>query len=153
MGFAERKKACNIAYGTASKFGFDDLRDNGMATCIEEQVQREHYYCIVDDVDSILINEARTPLIISGAESKNEINVPYLELKSSVSNLVELQQKLCNRLASEAKIMMEDSSGEQNRDAYKKLWQVKLGVPNHEQFLRLREMERIENFSTNSISK
>src|SRR6266496_2005856 len=57
---------CDITYGTNAEFGFDYLRDNGMATSKEEQVQRGHYYAIVDEVDSILIDEARTPLIISG---------------------------------------------------------------------------------------
>ena len=58
--------ACDITYGTNAEFGFDYLRDNGMATRKEEQVQRGHYFAIVDEVDSILIDEARTPLIISG---------------------------------------------------------------------------------------
>ncbi len=58
--------ACDITYGTNAEFGFDYLRDNGMATRAEEQVQRGHYFAIVDEVDSILIDEARTPLIISG---------------------------------------------------------------------------------------
>jgi preprotein translocase subunit SecA len=58
--------ACDITYGTNSEFGFDYLRDNGMATSKEQQVQRGHYFAIVDEVDSILIDEARTPLIISG---------------------------------------------------------------------------------------
>ena len=57
---------CDITYGTNSEFGFDYLRDNGMAMRREEQVQRGHYFAIVDEVDSILIDEARTPLIISG---------------------------------------------------------------------------------------
>ena len=58
--------ACDITYGTSSEFGFDYLRDNGMATTPEDQVQRGHFYSIIDEVDSILIDEARTPLIISG---------------------------------------------------------------------------------------
>src|SRR6266478_2133406 len=58
--------AMDITYGTNSEFGFDYLRDNGMATTREQQVQRGYYYAIVDEVDSILIDEARTPLIISG---------------------------------------------------------------------------------------
>ncbi|MDR1432980.1 MAG: preprotein translocase subunit SecA [Puniceicoccales bacterium] len=141
MNSEERQSAygCNITYGTASEFGFDYLRDNGMATSPEEQVQREHYYCIVDEVDSILIDEARTPLIISGAAPKNEENIPYVELKPAVENLVELQQKLCSRLASEAKAMLESSGDEYNRDSYKKLWQVKLGMPTNRQFLRIME--------------
>ena len=60
---------CDITYGTNAEFGFDYLRDNGMATRKEEQVQRGHYFAIVDEVDSILIDEARTPLIISGPRS------------------------------------------------------------------------------------
>src|SRR5262245_35408077 len=62
---------CDITYGTNAEFGFDYLRDNGMATRLEEQVQRGHYYAIVDEVDSILIDEARTPLIISGPSVVN----------------------------------------------------------------------------------
>jgi preprotein translocase subunit SecA len=56
--------ACDITYGTNNEFGFDYLRDNGMACARDEQVQRGHYFAIVDEVDSILIDEARTPLII-----------------------------------------------------------------------------------------
>ena len=65
---SERKAmyACNITYGTASEFGFDYLRDNGMTASKEDQVQRDHFFCIIDEVDSILVDEARTPLIISG---------------------------------------------------------------------------------------
>ncbi|MDR1595746.1 MAG: preprotein translocase subunit SecA [Puniceicoccales bacterium] len=141
MESEERQKAynCNITYGTASEFGFDYLRDNGMAISLEEQVQKEHYYCIVDEVDSILIDEARTPLIISGAVPKGDANVPYEELRQSVESLVDLQQKLCNRLASEAKTVLENGNGEYDRDAYKKLWQVKLGMPKNRQFLRFME--------------
>ncbi|MDR2778800.1 MAG: preprotein translocase subunit SecA [Puniceicoccales bacterium] len=141
MDTEERQKAyaCNITYGTASEFGFDYLRDNGMATSLEEQVQREHYYCIVDEVDSILIDEARIPLIISGAAPKDEESMPYMELKPSVANLVELQQKLCNRLASEAKTILDNSGDAYGREAYKKLWQIKLGMPKNKQFLRFME--------------
>ena len=57
---------CDITYGTNSEFGFDYLRDMGMATRPEQVVQRDYFYCIVDEIDSILIDEARTPLIISG---------------------------------------------------------------------------------------
>src|SRR3989338_7645336 len=62
---------CDITYGTNSEFGFDYLRDNGMATSKELQVQRDHFFAIVDEVDSILIDEARTPLIISGPATVN----------------------------------------------------------------------------------
>ena len=56
----------DVTYGTNSEFGFDYLRDNGMSHSIDEQVQRGHYFAIIDEVDSVLIDEARTPLIISG---------------------------------------------------------------------------------------
>src|ERR1051326_7886385 len=65
---------CDITYGTNAEFGFDYLRDNGMATTREEQVQRGHYFAIVDEVDSILIAEPRTPLIISGPAVVNVDN-------------------------------------------------------------------------------
>ena len=141
MGSEERKQAysCNITYGTASEFGFDYLRDNGMATSVDEQVQREHYFCIVDEVDSVLIDEARTPLIISGAASKNEDEKPYLQLKPMVEHLVNLQQKLCNRIISEAKERLDQAGDSYDRATYKQLWQVKLGMPKNRQFLRLME--------------
>ncbi len=71
---------CDITYGTNAEFGFDYLRDNGMATRMEDQVQRGHYFAIVDEVDSILIDEARTPLIISGPAVINVDN-QYGEFK------------------------------------------------------------------------
>ena len=88
---------CDITYGTNAEFGFDYLRDNGMATTREEQVQRGHYYAIVDEVDSILIDEARTPLIISGPATVSTHQ--YDRLKPLVDQLVSKQNLLCNRLA------------------------------------------------------
>jgi preprotein translocase subunit SecA len=73
----------NITYGTASEFGFDYLRDNGMATRKEDQVQRDHWYCIVDEIDSILVDEARTPLIISGP-APIEREQPFTRLRPGV---------------------------------------------------------------------
>src|SRR5712671_1963468 len=92
---------CDITYGTNAEFGFDYLRDNGMATRPEEQVQRGHYFAIVDEVDSILIDEARTPLIISGPSVINVDN-KYDQLKPLVESIVRAQEKLCNRFLSEA---------------------------------------------------
>src|SRR5204862_2685910 len=79
--------ACDITYGTNSEFGFDYLRDNGMATTREQQVQRGHYFAIVDEVDSILIDEARTPLIISGPAS-GEANRWFTEFANLATKLV-----------------------------------------------------------------
>jgi len=96
----------NITYGTASEFGFDYLRDNGMATRKEDQVQRDHWYCIVDEIDSILVDEARTPLIISGP-APIEREQPYTRLRPGVDQLVSDQTRLCNRLVGEAKELLE----------------------------------------------
>ena len=88
--------ASDIVYGTASEFGFDYLRDNSMAMHKNEQVQRGHYFAMVDEIDSILIDEARTPLIISGPV--NESRQMYDELKEGVSHMVRIQRDACNRL-------------------------------------------------------
>ncbi|MBI5773179.1 MAG: preprotein translocase subunit SecA [Verrucomicrobia bacterium] len=131
--------ACDITYGTNAEFGFDYLRDNGMATSAAEQVQRGYNYAIVDEVDSILIDEARTPLIISGPAVINAENKNYELLKPQVSSLVATQQRLCSRFLSEAgdllkKLRPTDGSNVQNKEALEKeigllLYRVKLGQP------------------------
>ena len=120
----------DITYGTASEFGFDYLRDNGMATRKEDQVQRDHWYCIVDEVDSILVDEARTPLIISGP-APIEREQPFTRLNPAIQSLVNDQMRLVNRFASEAKEILEkagDSSDEKRRGSLN-LLQVKMGHP------------------------
>lgn len=136
---------CDITYGTASEFGFDYLRDNGMATRKEDQVQRDHWFCIVDEIDSILVDEARTPLIISGP-APIEREQPFTRLKPTVERLVSMQLKLCNRLVSESRSVLdkEDASEDERHDALRKLLQVKLGQPNNKQLLRA-----MENAATN----
>ncbi|MFT3784367.1 MAG: preprotein translocase subunit SecA [Nibricoccus sp.] len=130
----------DITYGTASEFGFDYLRDNGMATRKEDQVQRDHWYCIVDEIDSILVDEARTPLIISGP-APIEREQPFNRLKPSVDRLVAEQTRLCNRLVGEAKDLLEkaDATPEQRREATLKMLQVKMGNPKNKQLMRLME--------------
>jgi preprotein translocase subunit SecA len=81
---------CNITYGTSSEFGFDYLRDNGLANSLEEKMQKDLYFCIVDEIDSILIDEAPTPRIISGP-SFEEKEAPYQEIKPHVERVVALQ--------------------------------------------------------------
>jgi preprotein translocase subunit SecA len=129
-----------ITYGTASEFGFDYLRDNGMATRKEDQVQRDHWYCIVDEIDSILVDEARTPLIISGP-APIEREQPYMRLRPGVDKLVGDQTRLCNRLVGEAKDLLEKPGRTQEeRDrAIRKLLQVKMGNPKNKLLLRLME--------------
>ena len=133
--------ACNITYGTASEFGFDYLRDNGMTSRKEDQVQRDHYFCIIDEVDSILVDEARTPLIISGP-MQDDNPLPFNEVKPSIRNLFSKQQAFCNKLVAEAKKVLEDesSSEEDKHAAVASLYQVKLGMPKNKQFHRLNEV-------------
>jgi preprotein translocase subunit SecA len=129
---------CDLTYGTNSEFGFDYLRDNGMATSKEQQVQRGHYYAIVDEVDSILIDEARTPLIISGPATVSSHQ--YDKFKPLVEQLVKRQTMLCNRLVSEAKEALEKGESD---EAGRLLFKVKLGQPRNKGLLRL--MEEPEN--------
>jgi len=126
--------ACDITYGTNSEFGFDYLRDNGMATTKEQQVQRGHYYSIVDEVDSILIDEARTPLIISGPATVSTHQ--YDRFKPLVEQLVRKQSMLCTRLISEATQLLEKGDEEK---AGRALFKVKLGEPRNKGLLRLME--------------
>ncbi len=127
---------CDITYGTNSEFGFDYLRDNGMASRLEDQVQRGHFFAVVDEVDSILIDEARTPLIISGP-SPVAGRHQYDRWKPMVSELVRRQTQLCNALMQEAKKLL-DSNQDEAR-AGRMLFQVKLGQPKHKQLLRMME--------------
>src|SRR5881394_549053 len=124
----------DITYGTNSEFGFDYLRDNGMATTREQQVQRGYNYAIVDEVDSILIDEARTPLIISGPSTVSTHQ--YDKWKPLVDQLVRKQNMLCNRLASEAKEYFEKDEIEEGGLA---MFKVKLGQPRNKQLLRMME--------------
>ncbi len=130
----------DITYGTASEFGFDYLRDNGMATRKEDQVQRDHFYCIVDEIDSILVDEARTPLIISGP-APIEREQPFTRLKPGVEQLVAAQLRFINKLVKEASDLLEkpDATAEEKQSGAMKMLQVKLGMPKNKQLLRLQE--------------
>ncbi len=136
---------CDVVYGTASEFGFDYLRDNSMAVSKEQQVQRGYYFAIIDEVDSILIDEARTPLIISGPAP--ESYQMYGDLKGSVNELVRRQRDLCNRLATEARRVLDKRdlegslrpSDEEIDGAVRKLWIVSKGTPRHKVVKRMQE--------------
>ena len=140
---------CDITYGTNAEFGFDYLRDNGMASRKEEQVQRGHYFAIVDEVDSILVDEARTPLIISGPSVVASDTNEYDKYKPVVENLVRTQEKLCSRYLSEAesllkKLKPEDGTNPSNPEAIEKeigllLYKVKMGSPRSEGLMRMLE--------------
>ena len=139
---------CDITYGTNAEFGFDYLRDNGMATRQEEQVQRGHYYAIVDEVDSILIDEARTPLIISGP-SVVTYDEQYATFRPQVEAIYHVQERLCARFLSEAqellrKLRPEDGSNVENREALERqagllLFRVKCGQPKSEGLMKVLE--------------
>jgi len=127
----QRKEAynCDITYGTNNEFGFDYLRDN-MTIDAEYLVQRPHHYAIVDEVDSVLVDEARTPLIISGPV-ETKINQSYVDLSAPVKSLVRQQKELVSELVNQAeKILKIDSPSEdQLYDAGLLLLKAKKGLP------------------------
>ena len=106
----------DITYGTNSEMGFDYLRDNGMAQSAEEQVQRGHYFAIVDEVDSILIDEARTPLIISGPAQVKQDQRLYSELKPRIQDLVRQQKRLCDKYIREANELIKNLGESENAE-------------------------------------
>ena len=112
----ERRKAyqADITFGTNNEFGFDYLRDN-MAMHPEDLVQRKHNYAIVDEVDSVLIDDARTPLIISGPQPKGDIQM-FEEYQPLVERLVAAQRKLATSLLAEAKQKIADGQKANNKD-------------------------------------
>jgi preprotein translocase subunit SecA len=124
----------DITYGMNSEFGFDYLRDNGMATTLAQQVQRGHAFAIVDEVDSILIDEARTPLIISGPATVSTHQ--FDRFKPIVEDLVKKQTMLCNRLSSEAEELWKNGKAE---DYGKILFKIKLGQPRNKGLMRAME--------------
>ncbi|MGA7904072.1 MAG: SEC-C metal-binding domain-containing protein, partial [Terrimicrobiaceae bacterium] len=125
---------CDITYGTNSEFGFDYLRDNGMATSRDQQVQRSHYYAIVDEVDSILVDEARTPLIISGPSTISTHQ--YDRFKPLVEQLVRKQTMLCNRLSTDAKELYD--AGKRD-EAGRMMFKLKFGQPRNKGLSRMME--------------
>jgi preprotein translocase subunit SecA len=122
----------DITYGTNNEFGFDYLRDN-MVHTLQQRVQREHAYAIIDEVDSILIDEARTPLIISGPVGR-DTSTPFKQYNPLVSNLFKKQLRLTTELVSEAEKHLE--AGEEF-EAGEKLLAVKRGTPKHKKLLKL----------------
>ncbi len=127
-----RQYAQDITYGTNSEFGFDYLRDNGMASSKDAQVQRGHYFAIIDEVDSILIDEARTPLIISGP-AVIEHEQQYDTLKPLIEKVVRKQVELCNGLMEKA---IEYAKAGDTERAGRCLFKVKLGQPRNRAFMR-----------------
>ena len=125
---------CDIVYGTNSEMGFDYLRDNGMASTRAEQVQRGHVYAIVDEVDSILIDEARTPLIIAGPATISSHQ--YDKFKPMIEKLVQAQSLEANRWAADARKQIEEGNIE---EAGRLLYKIKNSTPNNKQLLKMIE--------------
>jgi preprotein translocase subunit SecA len=131
----ERREAyfSDITYGTNNEFGFDYLRDN-MVFSLEHRVQREHAFAIIDEVDSILIDEARTPLIISGPVGHAE-NDKYAQFNRTVAELVRKQNAVVSNLLAEAEKLLEDPKTQ--RDAAIMLYQARLGSPKNKKLLKM----------------
>jgi len=130
----DRRKAYNadVTYGTNNEFGFDYLRDN-MAIGPADLVQRKHNYTIVDEVDSVLIDDARTPLIISGPVPQGE-NQQFLEYKSKVQRLVDVQRKLVTQLLADGKKALQAG---QNEEAGLMIFRAFKGLPRNKPLIKL----------------
>ncbi len=149
----ERRSAyeADITFGTNNEFGFDYLRDN-MAVSPADLVQRKHHYGIVDEVDSVLIDDARTPLIISGPVPKGE-NQLFDELKAPVERLVRAQRELVGQYLVEAKKKITSSNNKESEEGALALFRAYKGLPKHKPLIRFMSEEgnkakmlKIENF-------
>ena len=125
-----RRKAylADITFGTNNEFGFDYLRDN-MAISPDDLVQRKHNYAIVDEVDSVLIDDARTPLIISGPIPKGDIQM-FDEFRPRVEIIVKAQRDFCNKLLVEAKAKIASQDKKEQEEGFLLLFRSYKGLPN-----------------------
>ncbi len=154
---ADRRKAYNadITFGTNNEFGFDYLRDN-MAINPEDLVQRKHHYAIVDEVDSVLIDDARTPLIISGPTAKSDTQ-QFDELKPKVDKLVSAQKRLVTQILADSKKLISEGK---NEEGGKLLLRAYKGLPKNNALIKyLSEegnrtlLQKTENFYMQNNSK
>ncbi len=130
----------DITYGTNNEFGFDYLRDN-MVINKEQLVQREHNYTIIDEVDSILIDEARTPLIISGPVPNDNKSDKYIDMQPRIEALVNAQKKLVTQLVAEGQKHLDEGNEE---DAGLALFRVQRGFPKNSRFRKLLQEPSIQ---------
>jgi len=140
----ERRAAYNadITYGTNNEFGFDYLRDN-MAINPSDLVQRKHHYAIVDEVDSVLIDDARTPLIISGPVPKGD-NQLFDELKAPIERLVKTQRDFVNQLLSDAKRKLKSDDKKVQDEGALLLLRAFKGLPKHKPLIRFLSEEGVK---------
>jgi preprotein translocase subunit SecA len=149
----------DITFGTNNEFGFDYLRDN-MTRNPEELVQRPHNYAIVDEVDSVLIDDARTPLIISGPTPRGE-NQEFEQLKPEIKKLYEVQRTLVTKLLSEAKsLLAEPANAENEKKGGEQLFRAYRGLPKNKALIKFLSepgmralMQKTENFYMAEQSK
>ena len=157
-----RRKAyySDITYGTNNEFGFDYLRDN-MAINPQDLVQRKHHYAIVDEVDSVLIDDARTPLIISGPVPRGD-NQKFDELKPKVEKLVAAQKNIVNQFLTEAKRLLtkEDATKDERTEGALLLLRAHKGLPKTKAIIKFLSEEgnkaammKVENFYMQDNSK
>ncbi len=148
-----RRKAylADVTYGTNNEFGFDYLRDN-MATEIGELVQRKHNYSIVDEVDSVLIDDARTPLIISGPTPRGD-HQEFDQLKPYVHKLYSVQKQLVTGIFAEAKKLINSDDKEKQKDGFTKLFRAYRGLPKNKAIIKFLSepgmrsgMQKTENY-------
>lgn len=138
----------DVTYGTNNEFGFDYLRDN-MSKNPDELVQRKHHYAMVDEVDSVLIDEARTPLIISGPIPKGDEHEFY-DLKPRIAKLVEAQKRLTSQFLVEAKALLKEGNEQEGGLA---LFRAYRGLPKHKPLIKYlsepgirQKLQKTENF-------
>jgi preprotein translocase subunit SecA len=152
-----RAYMADITYGTNNEFGFDYLRDN-MSREISELVQRKHHYAMVDEVDSVLVDDARTPLIISGpVGAGSEDEQLYYELKPRISRLVEAQKQLTIKFLNEAKKLLAEGKDDEGGLA---LFRAYRGLPNNKPLIKYlsepgikAKMQKVENYYLQDNSK
>ena len=141
----ERRRAynCDITFGTNNEFGFDYLRDN-MAMSPADMVQRKHYYAIVDEVDSVLIDDARTPLIISGPVPQGDDQL-FDQYKSNVQNVVNQQRRLVTQLLTEAKTKLASDDKNVKKEGALALFRAYKGLPKNSALIRFLSQEGMKN--------
>ncbi len=142
---AERRKAynCDITFGTNNEFGFDYLRDN-MAMTAADMVQRKHYYAIVDEVDSVLIDDARTPLIISGPVAKGDDQL-FEQFRPNVEKVVAAQRRLVTQILADAKTKLASEDKDVRKEGALLLFRAYKGLPKNNALIRYLSQDGIKN--------
>jgi preprotein translocase subunit SecA len=150
---AQRRAAyqADITYGTNNEFGFDYLRDN-MVHTPDEMVQRKHHYAMVDEVDSVLIDDARTPLIISGPVGRDDNTQQFFDLKPRIEKLIETQKRVINQFLNEAKKKITEGNDDP-KDGGLALFRAHRGLPKTSALIKFlsepgirQKLQRTENY-------